>query len=154
MGRGTWSAAPRFVAILALINIRGLGESTKLNTVLALTDLMTRSRWSSGHHCHPRPGLMIRQVHLGVAPSYTQLLFAVSISMIAYTGIETVSIWPRRRRTPSEERLLGPTTRHVLAHRPCRFIVEHDAAAHEAEMSGNGAVPRDAVTAPKVLARD
>jgi basic amino acid/polyamine antiporter, APA family len=27
---------------------------------------------------------------------------------------------------PSNERLLGPTTRYVLAHRPCRVVIEHD----------------------------
>ena len=63
-------------------------------------------------------------------------------------------IYISTEHAPSEERLLGPTTRYVLAHRPCRVIVEHDPAAHEAEMNGNGAVPRDVVTAPKMLARD
>ena len=41
--------------------------------------------------------------------------------------------------------------RYVLAHRPCRVIVEHDPTAHQAAMNGNGAVPRSAVTAPKAL---
>jgi APA family basic amino acid/polyamine antiporter len=46
------------------------------------------------------PELMIRQVHLGTAPSYSQLLFAVSISMLAYTGIETVSNLAEEARDP------------------------------------------------------
>jgi hypothetical protein len=29
----------------------------------------------------------------------------------------------------SEERLIGPTTRYVLASRPCRVVVEHDPMA-------------------------
>ena len=38
-------------------------------------------------------------------------------------------IYISTEHAPSEERLLGPTTRYVLAHRPCRVIVEHDPAA-------------------------
>jgi nucleotide-binding universal stress UspA family protein len=35
-------------------------------------------------------------------------------------------IYISTEHAPSEERLLGPTTRYVLAHRPCRVVVEHD----------------------------
>ena len=35
-------------------------------------------------------------------------------------------IYISTEHAPSEERLLGPTTRYVLANRPCRVIVEHD----------------------------
>jgi hypothetical protein len=48
---------------------------------------------------------------------------------------------------PSEERLLGPTTRYVLAHRPCRVVIEHDPTA--AGQDGNGVVPPSAVPAPQ-----
>src|SRR5262245_59103675 len=37
-------------------------------------------------------------------------------------------IYISTEHAPSEERLLGPTTRYVLAHRPCRVVVEHDPA--------------------------
>ena len=94
LGHGPWDVVggAAVVAILALLNIRGLGESTKLNIVLALTDLMTQiALVVLGAVVILDPRLMIDQVHLGVAPSYSQLIFAVSISMLAYTGIETVS---------------------------------------------------------------
>jgi nucleotide-binding universal stress UspA family protein len=35
-------------------------------------------------------------------------------------------IYISTEHAPSEERLLGPTTRYVLAHRPCRVVIEHD----------------------------
>jgi APA family basic amino acid/polyamine antiporter len=35
-------------------------------------------------------------------------------------------IYISTEHAPSEERLLGPTTRYVLAQRPCRVVVEHD----------------------------
>jgi hypothetical protein len=46
-------------------------------------------------------------------------------------------IYISTEHAPSEERLLGPTTRYVLANRPCRVVVEHDPASGMVE--GNGA---------------
>src|SRR4029450_9488579 len=44
LGHGPWDVVGggAVVAILALLNIRGLGESTKLNIFLAVTDLLTQ----------------------------------------------------------------------------------------------------------------
>src|SRR5215216_4899437 len=44
LGHGPWDVVggALIVAILAALNIRGLGESTKLNIILALTDLLTQ----------------------------------------------------------------------------------------------------------------
>jgi basic amino acid/polyamine antiporter, APA family len=92
------------IALLALINIRGLGESAKLNIALAVLDLLTQvALVALGAILVLHPSLLIGQVHLGVAPSYTQLLFAVSISMLAYTGIETVSNMAEEARDPGEQ---------------------------------------------------
>jgi APA family basic amino acid/polyamine antiporter len=54
-------------------------------------------------------------------------------------------IYISTEHAPSEERLLGPTTRYVLANRPCRVVVEHDPTAVEHNGNGNGVVPRSAV---------
>ncbi len=94
LGHGPWDVVggAAVIAILALLNIRGLGESTKVNIVLAITDLLTQvALVALGALVILNPHLLISQVHLGTAPSYSQLIFALSISMIAYTGIETVS---------------------------------------------------------------
>ena len=115
LAHGPWDVfgGAAVVVILALINIRGLGESTKLNIFLALTDLATQiALVVLGAIVILDPGLMIRQVHLGVAPSYTQLLFAVSISMIAYTGIETVSNMAEEAKDPGEQ--VPRTVNYVL----------------------------------------
>ena len=115
LGHGPWDVVggAAVVGILALLNIRGLGESTKLNIVLALTDLMTQiALVVLGTLVILNPSLMISQVHLGVAPSYTQLLFAVSISMIAYTGIETVSNMAEEAKDPGEQ--IPRTVNYVL----------------------------------------
>ena len=92
------------IGILALLNIRGLGESTKLNIFLAITDLLTQTALVGiGAALILDPGLLVRQVDLGVAPSYEQLLFALSISMVAYIGIETVSNMAEEARDPVEQ---------------------------------------------------
>ncbi len=92
------------IVLLALINIRGLGESANLNIALAVLDLFTQAALVIvGAALVLHPSLLIDQIHLGVAPSYSQLIFAVSISMLAYTGIETVSNMAEEAHDPGEQ---------------------------------------------------
>src|SRR5215211_884482 len=115
LGHGPWDVVGggAVVAILALLNIRGLGESTKLNIFLAITDLLTQvALVVLGAIVILDPSLMVSQVHLGTAPSYSELLFAISISMIAYTGIETVSNMAEEAKDPGEQ--VPRTVNYVL----------------------------------------
>jgi APA family basic amino acid/polyamine antiporter len=92
------------VGLLALVNIRGLGESANLNIALAVLDLCTQvALVVVGAAMVLHPGLLVNQVHLGTVPSYSQLIFAISISMLAYTGIETVSNMAEEARDPGEQ---------------------------------------------------
>jgi len=92
------------IAVLAGLNIRGLRESANLNIFLAITDLLTQVLLVVlGAVLIFHPGTLIHQVHLGVAPSYRELIFALSISMVAYTGIETVSNMAEEARDPDED---------------------------------------------------
>ena len=50
-------------------------------------------------------------------------------------------IYISTEHAPSEERLLGPTIRYVLAHRPCRVVVEHDPTALDVPTNGKRAFP-------------
>jgi APA family basic amino acid/polyamine antiporter len=112
-GPGDVIGGAAIVAILALLNIRGLGESTKVNIFLALTDLMTQiALVVLGSIVILNPSLLINQVHLGVAPSYSELIFALSISMLAYTGIETVSNMAEEAKDPGEQ--IPRTVNYVL----------------------------------------
>ena len=80
------------IAMLAWLNIRGIGESANLNFVLALLDLATQVLIICiGVVLVLNPALLVHQVHLGSTPSYSHLIFALSLAMLAYTGIETVS---------------------------------------------------------------
>jgi nucleotide-binding universal stress UspA family protein len=50
-------------------------------------------------------------------------------------------IYISTEHAPSEEGLLGPTTRYVLAHPPCRVFVEHDPTSAGIGQNGDGIVP-------------
>jgi APA family basic amino acid/polyamine antiporter len=92
------------IALLAALNIRGLGESAKLNLVLAVTDLCTQVLLViAGLILVFDPALLIEQVHLGTAPSWTEVIFALSVAMVAYTGIETVSNMAEEAKDPGHD---------------------------------------------------
>jgi APA family basic amino acid/polyamine antiporter len=92
------------VVALAALNIRGLGESAKLNFVLAIVDLSTQVLLVVvGVVLVLDPSLLIHQVHLGRAPSWHELIFALSLAMLAYTGIETVSNMAEEATDPGRQ---------------------------------------------------
>ncbi len=92
------------IVLLAGLNIRGLGESAKLNLLLAVADLCTQVLLVGlGLVLVFNPSLLIDQVHLGLAPSWTQLIFALSVAMVAYTGIETVSNMAEEAKDPGHD---------------------------------------------------
>jgi basic amino acid/polyamine antiporter, APA family len=92
------------VVVLTALNIRGLGESAKLNFVLAILDLSTQIMLVGvGLVLVFNPSLLIHQVHLGSVPSWKELIFALSLAMLAYTGIETVANMAEEARDPGRE---------------------------------------------------
>jgi basic amino acid/polyamine antiporter, APA family len=92
------------VALLAALNIRGLGESARLNFVLAILDLSTQILLVAvGAVLVLNPSLLIAQVHLGTVPSWTELIFALSLAMLAYTGIETVANMAEESKDPGKQ---------------------------------------------------
>ena len=92
------------VGLLAWLNIRGLGESAKLNIVLALLDLSTQILLAGvGIALVLNPHLLINQIHLGSVPSWKELIFALSLAMLAYTGIETVANMAEESKDPGKQ---------------------------------------------------
>src|SRR3954469_18942391 len=92
------------IVALAALNVRGLGESAKLNLVLAVVDLGTQVLIVAlGLALVFDPQLLVAQVHLGSAPSWSELIFALSVAMVAYTGIETVSNMAEEARDPARD---------------------------------------------------
>jgi basic amino acid/polyamine antiporter, APA family len=92
------------IALLAGLNIRGLAESAKLNLVLAVMDLATQVLLVLlGAFLVLNPSLLVHQVHLGTSPKWSELIFAISLAMVAYTGIETVSNMAEEARDPGRD---------------------------------------------------
>src|SRR6059058_2220051 len=92
------------ILALAAVNIRGLGESARLNLVLAVADLATQVLLVLvGFVVILDPHLLVSQVHLGAAPTYSELIFALSLAMVAYTGIETVSNMAEEAHDPGRD---------------------------------------------------
>jgi APA family basic amino acid/polyamine antiporter len=101
------------IVLLAVLNIRGLRESAGLNIFLAVTDLLTQVLLVVlGAILIFNPSTLVNQVHLGTAPSWREVVFALSISMVAYTGIETVSNMAEEARDPDRD--LPKTVNYVL----------------------------------------
>jgi APA family basic amino acid/polyamine antiporter len=92
------------IALLGALNIRGLKESAKLNLFLAVADLATQVLLIAvGAVLVLNPSGLVSQVHLGLAPSWHEVVFALSIAMVAYTGIETVSNMAEEARDPGHD---------------------------------------------------
>src|SRR5438067_7146677 len=49
------------------------------------------------------PALLVNQVHLGSVPTWGHTVFALSLAMLAYTGIETVSNMAEEARDPGRD---------------------------------------------------
>jgi APA family basic amino acid/polyamine antiporter len=92
------------IAALAALNIRGIGESANLNFLLAVADLATQVVIIIiGAFLVLNPSLLVNQVHLGSTPSWNHTIFALSLAMLAYTGIETVSNMAEEARNPGKD---------------------------------------------------
>jgi basic amino acid/polyamine antiporter, APA family len=91
-GPGDVIAGIALIAVLAALNVRGTEESTRLNLVLAVGDLLTQVVLVViGLAVVLDPDLLVSQVELGVAPSWGDFALGIAVGMIAYTGIETIS---------------------------------------------------------------
>jgi basic amino acid/polyamine antiporter, APA family len=106
------------ILALALINIRGTEESAKLNLVLAVADLATQVILVGiGLALVLSPEILVDNVNLGVAPTWSDFALGVAVGMIAYTGIETISNMAEEARDSARTipRSVGFTVMAVLA---------------------------------------
>jgi basic amino acid/polyamine antiporter, APA family len=80
------------IVVLAVINVRGVKESTTLNVLLAVVDFLTQVLLVLvGVFLVLSPSTLVDNVNLGVAPTWRDFILAIPIGMLAYTGIETIS---------------------------------------------------------------
>ena len=85
--------AAALVALLAVVNVRGVSEAVGVNLVLAVLDFLSQLLIVVvGAVLVFNPEVLVRNLEFfGEAPTLSQFLLAIPIGTIAYTGIETIS---------------------------------------------------------------
>jgi len=80
------------ILLLMTINVIGIRETARLNITLSVLDLATQVLLVIvGAVLLLDAETLLGNIRWGVAPTWHQLLYGISIAMIAYTGIETIS---------------------------------------------------------------
>jgi APA family basic amino acid/polyamine antiporter len=89
------------IGLLSAVNIVGVRESARLNLVLAAIDFGTQLLLLLlGVFLVLNFHTLIDNVHFGVAPSWSDFFLSITVAMISYTGIETISNMSEEARNP------------------------------------------------------
>src|SRR5579864_6439550 len=89
------------IGLLIVVNVIGIQESSLLNLVLALTDLVTQFVLVIlGIVLLLNIQTVLHNLHLGVAPTWANFVASISIAMVTYTGIETISNMSEEAKDP------------------------------------------------------
>ncbi|HAF19244.1 MAG TPA: universal stress protein UspA [Chloroflexi bacterium] len=89
------------IAVLIVVNVIGIQESSALNLVLAMTDLVTQfALVILGLFFLLKIRTVIDHIHWGIAPTWGNFLASISIAMVTYTGIETISNLSEEAKNP------------------------------------------------------
>jgi APA family basic amino acid/polyamine antiporter len=81
------------IALLALVNVRGVKDAVTVNVVLAVVDFLSQlALVVAGLFLVFSPDLLVENMSfLGTAPTWRDFLIAIPLGTVAYTGIETIS---------------------------------------------------------------
>jgi len=99
----SWHVAATVVLIgfLVVVNVVGIQESSALNLVLAMADLVTQFVLVIlGVVLLLNFQTVISNIHWGIAPTWGNFLASISIAMVTYTGIETISNMSEEAKDP------------------------------------------------------
>jgi APA family basic amino acid/polyamine antiporter len=99
----TWHVVATVVLIgfLVAVNVVGIQESSALNLVLAMADLVTQLVLVIlGIVLLLNFQTVIHNIHWGIAPTWGNFLASISIAMVTYTGIETISNMSEEAKDP------------------------------------------------------
>ena len=89
------------ILLLMALNIFGIAESAKFSYFLVLFDLVGEATvLITGYLFSYKPGLNI--IHFGTAPTYPNFLYAITIAMSSYLGIEVISQSAGETRRPAK----------------------------------------------------
>src|SRR5260370_22587283 len=90
-----------FTWLLVGLNIVGIKEAANLNVLLAVLDFATQLLLAGlGFVLIFHPHVISQNIHFGHAPTWSNFALAIPVTMIAYTGIETVSNLAEEARDP------------------------------------------------------
>ena len=96
-------AAVVLIALLMVVNVVGIQEASAMNLLLALLDLVTQLVLVIlGVLLLLNFGTVLHNIHLGVAPTWGNFLASISIAMVTYTGIETISNMSEEAKNPAK----------------------------------------------------
>lgn len=96
-------ATVALIVILIGVNVIGIQESSAINLVLAFTDLVTQIVLVIlGIILLTHLDVVWNNIHWGVAPTWGSFLAGISIAMVTYTGIETISNLSEEAKNPGK----------------------------------------------------
>ncbi len=101
-----WNTIGGLVVVsgLVIINVIGVRETAFLNILLAILDLATQILLVViGGMLLFHTDLLLKNVQLGLVPTWGNLIYGISFAMIAYTGIETVSNMAEEAARPEKD---------------------------------------------------
>jgi basic amino acid/polyamine antiporter, APA family len=95
-------ATAALICVLIVLNVIGIQESSLLNLVLAFTDLITQfALVILGLILLLNINVVLANLRLvGIAPTWGSFLASISIAMVTYTGIETISNLSEEAKDP------------------------------------------------------
>src|SRR5438270_559834 len=109
-------ATVALIGFLILLNIVGIQESSFVNLSLAMVDLATQVVLVLlGLILLLNLNTVIHNVRWGVAPTWGNFLASISIAMVSYTGIETISNMSEEARNPRIQSNYISTIHFVVA---------------------------------------
>ncbi len=96
-------AAVTLTGLLMVLNILGIQESSFINIFFAMVDLVTQFalvilgvvfllNWQ----------VVVSNIHWGIAPTWGNFLASISLAMVTYTGIETISNLSEEAKNPGK----------------------------------------------------
>lgn len=90
------------IALLTVLNILGAREAAALSIIFAVIDLVVQVALVivGGLLLVNLPDLLSR-IQWGTAPTWTGFIYGISVAMVAYTGIETISNMAEEAQRPS-----------------------------------------------------
>ena len=92
------------ITVLVVIELVGFNAAAKLHVVLVVLDLGSQALLAVvGLLVFFSPRILVDQIHLGIAPTWHQLIYGLAIATVAYTGIELLSSVAEKSSEPRRQ---------------------------------------------------